>query len=194
MTDSRGTPRDRRTPQQVRFATFSQRKRGGWDPDEVREFLAAVADDIQLAGEERARLVAENERLRAALVQASTPEAGDRTEANNQAIALLSQAQLVADQLVADHEQHSQNLVSNARARQRELMDSAPGSALPAALEGTRGYVVPVPEIEYVRTYTQIAQGQLRSVLQALSEQVDRLGELPRLDEGNNHHNGRNSR
>ncbi len=37
-----------------------------------------------------------------------------------------------------------------------------------------------MPEIEYVRTFAQVAQVQLRSVLEALSEQVDRLGEVSR--------------
>ena len=36
-----------------------------------------------------------------------------------------------------------------------------------------------VPEIEYVRTYARVAQIQLRSVLESLTEQVDRLGSLP---------------
>jgi hypothetical protein len=33
----------------------------------------------------------------------------------------------------------------------------------------------------YVRTFARVAQVQLRSVLDALSEQVDRLGEVPEL-------------
>jgi hypothetical protein len=42
----------------------------------------------------------------------------------------------------------------------------------------------PIPEVEYVRTFAHVAQVQLRSVLDALTEQVDKLGELPRLENG----------
>ena len=38
----------------------------------------------------------------------------------------------------------------------------------------------PVPEIEYVRTYARVAQVQLRAVLEALAEQIDLLGEVPK--------------
>jgi cell division initiation protein len=37
----------------------------------------------------------------------------------------------------------------------------------------------PVAELEYVRTFTRVAHVQLRSVLDALAEQVERLGKLP---------------
>ena len=45
--------------------------------------------------------------------------------------------------------------------------------------ESTAGYTDPIQEIEYVRTYTKVAQVQLRAVIDALAEQVDRLGDLP---------------
>jgi cell division initiation protein len=41
------------------------------------------------------------------------------------------------------------------------------------------GYTDTIQEIEYVRTYTKVAQVQLRAVIDALAEQVDRLGDLP---------------
>lgn len=198
MTDSPGTPRPRRSPREIRTATFTQRRRG-FDPDEVRDFLEGVADQIQFAADERSRLLAEVERLRSARVSDSVGGGagggsgagsgagggGAGGEVNSQAVALLSQAQLVADRLVAEHEQHSRHVLSNARARQRELLEHTHESQLGSPLErNTRGYAVPVPQIEYVRTYTKIAQGQLRSVLEALSEQVEKLGDLPQLNDG----------
>jgi hypothetical protein len=42
-------------------------------------------------------------------------------------------------------------------------------------------YTTPVPEIEYVRTFARVAQIQLRSVLDALTEQVEKLGQVPQF-------------
>ena len=36
-------------------------------------------------------------------------------------------------------------------------------------------------DLEYVQTFTRVAHVQLRSVLDALAEQVDRLGKLPQV-------------
>lgn len=41
---------------------------------------------------------------------------------------------------------------------------------------------MPIPDVEYVRTYTRVAQVQLRAVIDALAEQVDQLGQLPSLE------------
>jgi DivIVA domain-containing protein len=207
MTDSSGTPmRGRLSPHAVRSATFSQRIRG-CDPAEVREFLDRVAAELKAAEDERAVLLAEIERLRAAAQPTDTVERGPRGEINSHAVALFSQAQLVADRLVAEHVEHSRALMTTARAQQRELLEQVPrndyadgrggasdGGALGGPVGGPVGgmpgggpprpYGAPVPEIEYVRTYAQIAQSQLRTVIDALSEQVEKLSGLPRLNDG----------
>jgi cell division initiation protein len=83
----------------------------------------------------------------------------------------------------------------SARAQQREILqqahdaaeaaESAVRAAVPAqGSGGAPGYVTPIPEIEYVRTFARVAQVQLRSVLDALTEQVDKLGDIPQLSEG----------
>jgi hypothetical protein len=52
------------------------------------------------------------------------------------------------------------------------------------AVSAARGdYSVAVPEIEYVRTYARVAQVQLRSVLDALAQEVDKLGQISPPDE-----------
>ncbi len=189
----------RLSPHAIRNATFSQRIRGH-DPAEVREFLDRVADELQSAEDERAVLLAEIERLRATRSTEVADRSGPREEINAHAVALFSQAQLVADRLVAEHVEHSRSLMTNARAQQRELLahgqapggvhDGVPGGAYGgghgAAYGGGAGRAngVSVPEIEYVRTYAQITQTQLRSVIEALSEQVEKLGDLPRLNDG----------
>jgi hypothetical protein len=46
------------------------------------------------------------------------------------------------------------------------------------------GTFTPVPEIDYVRTYARVAQVQLRAVLDALAEQIELLGEVPKASIG----------
>jgi DivIVA domain-containing protein len=197
----------RRTPQAIRAATFSQRRRG-WDEDEVREFLSAMADQIQEADAERASLRAEAERLRSDVERLRSEQRerqNEPSEINDRAVALFSQAQQVADRLVEEAVQHARDLMTAARTQQREILQQAHEAAETAAREvagqGTRsepgaargaagtaadrlgGYSTPVPEIEYVRTFAHVAQVQLRSVLDALTEQVDRLGQVPHFPE-----------
>lgn len=176
--------------------TFSRRVRG-LDETEVREFLAGLADEIEAADAERAALRAELDRLRAEQSSESRPEI------NAHAVALFSEAQQVADRLVAEAVQHARELMMTAREQQREILRKAQEEAERAAAkaaaaepqvvyadEADRGpdqpgvaYVRPIPEIEYVRTFARVAQIQLKSVLDALTEQVEQLGRLPRLPE-----------
>lgn len=157
---------------------------GGYDRAEVDAFLHQLSEtvsDIQAAMEsgrqETANLRAENARLRAAA------GADLEQEIAAGAVGLLSQAQLIADRAVADAEQYARDLVVAARDEYREVLERAERSAgyVSAALATPEAAPV-LPEIEYVRTYARVAQIQLRSVLDALTEQVDRLGTLPQPD------------
>jgi DivIVA domain-containing protein len=154
---------------------------GGYDRVEVDAFLeqlAATVTEIRAAldsgRQESANLRAENAKLRAAT------GADLEQEIAAGAVGLLSQAQLIADRAVADAEQYARDMVLAARDQYREVLERAERSAghvataLATATEGPSH-----PEIEYVRTYAKVAQIQLRSVLDALTEQVDRLGNLP---------------
>ena len=154
---------------------------GGYDRVEVDAFLeqlAATVSEVRAAldssRQELASLRAENAKLSAAT------GADLEQEIAAGAVGLLSQAQLIADRAVADAEQYARDMVLAARDQYREVLERAERSAghvataLATATEGPS-----LPEIEYVRTYAQVAQIQLRSVLEALTEQVDRLGSLP---------------
>lgn len=185
------------TPASIRSELFSHRMRG-LDEDEVREYLGLLADQVQARDNERAvqrseieRLRTENQRLREETDRAST-------EISPQAVALFSQAQQVADQLVEEAVLHARDLMSSARHQQREILEQAHRAADAAAREAAQvsgrsivtsvttaatEYTTPVPEIEYVRTFARVAQVQLRSVLEALADQVEQLGELPRFDQ-----------
>jgi DivIVA domain-containing protein len=181
-----------RSPQTIRRATFA-RERKGWSTEEVREYLGRLADQIEAADAERGRLRAEVGRLRTE-TQRLRKDAPDKDRTSNEpdahAVALFSQAQQVADRLIEEAVQQARDLMSTARKQQRDILQQAHHSAEAAAQKahdmGTQsgsGYELPVPEIEYVRTFAQVAQVQLRSVLDALTEQVDRLGRLPDLEE-----------
>jgi len=183
----------RRSPHTIRRATFS-RERKGWSTDEVREYLGTLADQIEAADAERTRLRAELDRQRSEMHRLRDQAPPNQRERSNEpdahAVALFSQAQQVADRLIEEAVQQARELMSTARKQQRDILQQAQSSAEDAMHSvqqkadqyGGSGYESPVPEIEYVRTFAQVAQVQLRSVLDALTEQVDRLGSLPDLE------------
>ncbi|UOE43490.1 DivIVA domain-containing protein [Agromyces larvae] len=170
----------RRLPE-VGATRFAVKHMGaGYDRGEVDAYVAQVDEAVEAVRaafdsgrQEVTNLRAENARLRAAA-------GGDlEHEITSGAVGLLSQAQLIADKAVADAEQYARDLVLTARNQYREILDRAESSATPATTAVVPAAHGPaVPEIEYVRTYAQVAQIQLRSVLEALTEQVDRLGTL----------------
>ncbi len=187
-----------RSPGAIRGQLFSHRMRG-LDEDEVREYLDLLADQVQSSERQRTDLIAENESLREEThrLRNAQRDSPSQDEISPQAVILFSQAQQVADQLVEEAVLHARDLMTSARHQQREILEQAHraaevaaheaaqargGSIVTSATAAATDYTTPVPEIEYVRTFARVAQVQLRSVLEALSEQVDRLGEVPRLD------------
>lgn len=170
---------------EIRRATFTVRRRG-FDEDEVVDYLSRLATTVQ-------RLESENARLRADL---STERRAREDRGNEpisaQAVLMFAEAQKVADSLIDEAVTHARDLMMSARAQQRDIVREAHDAATeavrkteevaPSHGEGAAAYDHPIPEIEYVRTFAKVAQIQLRSVLDALTEQVDALGEMPRLE------------
>src|SRR3954469_8274689 len=157
-------------------------RHGAYDRLEVDRFLGQLSQaiaEVRTAAtstrQELASLRAENARLRGG------SGSDFEQEITSGAVGLLTQAQLIADKAISDAEQYARDLVLTARNQYREILERAEQSASQAtAAIGAQQQPGPaVPEIEYVRTYAQVAQIQLRSVLDALTEQVDRLGSLP---------------
>ena len=170
--------------------TFGTRRRG-YDPDEVYEFLRRVAAEIESGDADRANLRAEVARLSGELAElrAAAPPTDERMEISAHAVSLLSQAQQAADSAVAEAERYARDMVLAARNQYQEILLRAQEAASETAHELRTlpgGYGVPVQEVEYVRTFAHIAQVQLRSVLDALGREVDRLGRVPQLDEVDN--------
>jgi DivIVA domain-containing protein len=178
----------------VRAARFSS-KRHGLDEKEVRTFLDGVANAIQAADAERASLRAELHEIRAEVERirgtVTAEESQSRMEISVHAVGLLSQAQQTADSCVAEAEQYARDLISTARNQYQEILQKAQQAAAQSMSEvsavtasgSSDEPVVSLPEIEYVRTFARVAQVQLRSVLDALTQEVDKLGQLPRFDD-----------
>jgi cell division initiation protein len=167
--------RPAQSPYAIRHQTFRTRRRG-LDPDEVAAYLNDLADQIEYADADRAELRSEVERHRS-----SSPDADQRAHITAHAVGLLSQAQQIADNLVAEAEQYAKDLVESARGQQRDALEQARDSVESAVKQLPPSDAQVVAELEYVRTFTQVARVQLRSVLDALAEQVERLGHLPRV-------------
>jgi DivIVA domain-containing protein len=196
-----------RSPEAIRSEVFTQRMRG-LDPVEVHEYLELLADQVQACERERNELFDEIDRLRgevarlggsappvlagqpahAAPAPPSTPPSA-QPDSSPRAALLLSQAQQVADQLVEEAVAHARDLLADARQQQREILEAAHRAAESAAREAAQvsarnitTYVsASAPEVEYARRFTRVAQVQLRSVLEALCEQVEQLGQVSRL-------------
>lgn len=159
---------------------FTMKIRGGaYDRLEVDNFmrdLATAITEVKVAAASTRQELAEL-RAQKASAGASGPDSDDEITAG--AVGLLTQAQLIADKAVADAELYARDLVLTARNQYREILERAESTASQATAATSIDHAPAAPEIEYVRTYAQVAQIQLRSVLDALTEQVDRLGSLP---------------
>ncbi|KAA1418310.1 DivIVA domain-containing protein [Mumia zhuanghuii] len=180
---------------EIRRASFTVRRRG-FDEDEVGIFLRELATAVQ-------RLEDENDSLRTEL---KARDVKSTEPISAQAVIMFAEAQKIADSLIDEAVSHARELMVSARSQQRDIVRDAHAAAAAAAEKaaetaeqvraeqsrsapdngdgsgGTR-YDHPIAEIEYVRTFAKVAQIQLRSVLDALTEQVDALGEMPRLDQ-----------
>ncbi|MFE5670448.1 DivIVA domain-containing protein [Agromyces sp. NPDC056523] len=164
----------------TRSVDFTMKVRGGaYDRLEVDNFMGELSQAIAEVRMATARVREEFATLRAGRAESGGPSPEAEDEITAGAVGLLTQAQLIADKAISDAEQYARDLVLTARNQYREILERAETSASKASATVGAQPGPPVPEVEYVRTYAQVAQIQLRSVLDALTEQVDRLGSLP---------------
>jgi cell division septum initiation protein DivIVA len=98
------------TPEQLRTATFAEES-DGFDRAEVRSLLSAAADALELAWREKQDLTA-----------GLSAEDGEIT---SRAVLLLSSAQRIADDAVAEAEAYSKDLIETARKQYREIVERA---------------------------------------------------------------------
>jgi DivIVA domain-containing protein len=185
-------------PEEVRRKQFTVRFRG-LDPNEVRGFLNLVADDLERMQEQVAAVRRDQMRQRDDLEQTQDELAQARAElqqvkaelqqarvdpqdlVSDQAVLLLDQAQQLADALIDEGMQSARDLMIAARSHQREIVmpmgDVDPGG-VGAVAPGQHADPSVSSEVEDVRNFARVAQVQFRAVLEALNEQVNRLGSV----------------
>lgn len=197
-------------PERVRSAQFSRTPLGrrGLNEDEVRLFLARVAEDLAAVDAEKAEMRAEINRLRNyfrdrdfdADARPGQPSAGSPAPVASPglparpdvaAINLMSRAQQAADAQVAQAEEYSRRLVHQARAYYDRIVQEATLQAneaaqrLQAAQRAGDDASASVERealeqrIAWLRTFAEVTQVQLRSVFEALTQEVDKLSDLP---------------
>ena len=161
--DHRVSPHNE-TPASIRDVTFQRRMRG-LEADKVYEYLDRLADQIEARERELSDSLAENERLRTELRRLQTEldefeQVGERV--NDQVVQMFSQAQLVAEEMVADVSRDARERIGHARAHERQIVEQAMDSA---------GH--------QIRSYARDAQAQMKSIMESFANEVDRLGNPP---------------
>ncbi len=213
--------RQYRSPASIRNEDFPRRMRG-LDANEVYEYLDQLADQVQAMDSERhgirtdnerlqdenARLQGELQRLRSEV--ADLEGAGDRV--NGQVVELLSQAQLVAEEMVDDVSKDARERMNQAREQERRILAEAietaeqtrrdaealirwagPGNANGGPSSSTNGYeagrhsaadvAAATAELEQVRSFARAAQAQMQSIMASFATEVGQLGATPPADE-----------
>jgi DivIVA domain-containing protein len=156
----------------------------GYTDREVDQFVARAADEL-------ARLTDENQQLRAHVqhLEQQVAEASARPSPSDQAVGILATAQLTADEYVAEAEDFSRQMTSEARAQYEEQLSQArerAGAIIQAATEartaiaasGTRAAEGPdtqqlQEQIAYLKAFGQATRVQLRAYLEALLRDVE---------------------
>jgi DivIVA domain-containing protein len=163
--------------------THGSMLRPGYTDSEVDEFKAQVAD--QLAG-----LTEENARLRAQVqaLQEQVDAAAAGPSPSEQAVGILATAQQTADEYVAEAEDFSRQMTTEARAQYEEQLSQArekAGAIIQAAQEaratiaaGGGGGDAPGTEelqeqVAYLKAFGQATRVQLRAYLEALLRDVE---------------------
>ena len=157
----------------------------GYTDREVDDVVARAADEL-------ARLTAENARLHEQVqhLQAQAADAAHRPSPSDQAVGILATAQLTADQYVAEAEDFSRQMTSEARAQYEEQLTEArerAGAIVQAAAEARAAIVATggsgagdapgtqelQEQIAYLKAFGQATRVQLRSYLEALLADVE---------------------
>lgn len=193
----------RLSPAVVRAKTFTRAplSRRGYNPDEVDRFIEMVADDIARSDAEKADLRAEIERLRTRfrdqIGDVDRPAPGTAVQrvpvVNVEAVNLISRAQQQADQQVAQAQEYVRRLITHGRQQYEQMLQLAQQRAAEAASQAEQMMreqrsVGPTPDgealerrIAWLKTFAEVTQVQLKSVLEALTREVEKLGEVSEL-------------
>ena len=109
-------------------------------------------------------------------------------EVSLRAVELLASAQRAADEAVAEAQSYARDLEETAREQYRHILQRAhdaarAGSGTDAEASAAQstsdsGNGLDGRELDYVRTYARVAHTQLKAVLGALNDELDRLADL----------------
>jgi DivIVA domain-containing protein len=191
MTTAENAPaRDSRrlTPADVQSVTFAHGSvlHPGYAPVEVDRFLNRLGDELARLTAEKAELRDQVHALQQQLEGMAPPVAP-----SDQAVRILSTAQQTADRYVAEAEDFSRQMTSDARAQYEEQLRQArenAGAIIQAAQEaaarvsggGPRTPDSPPPssaqleeQVAYLKAFGQACRVQLRSYLEALLRDVE---------------------
>jgi DivIVA domain-containing protein len=184
---SQAQPERRLSPadlQHVQFARASM-LRPGYVDTEVDRVMSRVAEEL-------GRLIAEKAQLRDQVraLQSQVEGAAARPAPSDQAVRILATAQQTADNYVAEAEEFSRQMTSEARAEYEEQVRRARENAgaiiqaaqeaaakvasAPAGVEdGSRTVEELQQQVAYLKTFGQAVRTQLRSYLEALISDVE---------------------
>lgn len=106
-------------------------------------------------------------------------------EVSLRAVELLARAQRTADEAVAEAQAYARDLEASARAQYAEILHRAQVAARDMQRAGEAGTPGDAPggtpsaafveQVDYVRTYARVAHAQLKTVLTALTDELDNL-------------------
>ena len=147
----------------------------GLDPDQVRTAFAALCAELEPIYVQMAELVRENDQLRRQSRRGHSTPPGE--EEHDYAVALLTQAQELADSLITDASNQARDLVMAARAHQREMVKQSAVVAAPSLAAMSGANALDPEGAAVVHSLAKLAQTQFLAVLDALTEQVNRLSE-----------------
>ena len=156
----------------------------GYTDREVDAFVSRAADELARLADENAQLREHVQALREQLDAVAA-----RPSPSDQAVGILATAQLTADEYVAEAEDFSRQMTSEARAQYEEQLAAArdkAGAIIQAAQEAGASIAAsgmggaPAPEsqqlqeqVAYLRAFGQATRTQLRSYLEALLSDVE---------------------
>jgi DivIVA domain-containing protein len=196
----RGRAERRLSPGDVRDARLPRATmlRPGYSDVEVDRFLDRLADELARLHAEKAEL---RDQVHALQAQAADVVASIPEPPSDQAVRILATAQQTADSYVAEAEDFSRQMTTDARAQYEEQLRLArenAGAIIHAAQEAAarmtaggraRGADAPEPSTEeleeqvaYLRAFGQACRTQLRAYLEALLADVE--AEWGRADPG----------
>ncbi len=192
----RGGSGERLSPDVIRHTTFERTPLGrrGYPEYDVDRFLRRVADELAGVDAEKADLRAEIDRLRNYFRKQKINPDGGSTDSEGpsvQAVNTLSLAQQAADQHIAQAENQARGLLGDARRQYESIVEEAQlraheaaeaASQAQRAVGQARGQSSDQAALEakvaYLRTFADVTQVQMRSILEALRQELDRLAHL----------------